>query len=153
MGNFQTMVASLFSVTGHLLPAMREAGWGRVITIASSGVVQPIPNLGLSNSLRSALVGWAKTLAAEVAGQGVTVNTVVPGRISTERIAELDAANARRLDKPIDEIRAESLKTIPMGRLGDPREFADVVAFLASQRASYVTGSVIRVDGGLIRSI
>lgn len=151
--NFEAMVASLFRITAHLLPAMRQAGWGRVITIASSGVVQPIPNLALSNTLRSAILGWAKTLAAEVAADGVTVNTVLPGRVATERIAELDAANAARSGRSIEDTRSESLKTIPMGRIGRPEEFGDVVAFLASARASYVTGAAIRVDGGLIKSI
>ncbi|MDR3514284.1 MAG: SDR family oxidoreductase [Azospirillaceae bacterium] len=150
---FDAMVASLFFVTERLLPAMRTRKWGRIINIASSGVVQPIPNLGVSNSLRAAVVGWAKTLAGEVAADGVTVNTVLPGRIDTERVGELDAAAAKRTGRSVDEVAADSRKTIPVGRYGDPGEFGDVVAFLASTRASFITGSVIRVDGGMIRSI
>lgn len=150
---FEAMVAALFLVTGRLLPAMRAQGWGRVITIASSGVVQPIPNLGVSNALRAAIVGWAKTLAAEVAADGVTVNTVLPGRIDTERVAELDAAAAKRTGREAAVVTEESRKTIPMGRYGDPDEFGAMVAFLASTRASYTTGALIRVDGGLIRAI
>ena len=151
--SFQAMVLSLFSITGAVLPGMRERRWGRIVTIVSSGVVQPIPNLGISNALRASLVGWSKTLAAEVAAAGVTVNCVAPGRIQTERVDELDAAAAGRAGKSVAEIAAASRATIPLGRYGLPAEFGDVVAFLASERASYVTGSVIRVDGGLIRGV
>ncbi len=151
--NFEAMATSLFHITAQLLPAMRAARWGRIVTIASSGVVQPIPNLALSNALRASVIGWAKTLASEVAADGVTVNTVLPGRIRTERVAELDSANAKRSGRAVADVQAESLKSIPVGRVGEPREFGDVVAFLASQRASYITGSVVRVDGGMIRSV
>jgi 3-oxoacyl-[acyl-carrier protein] reductase len=115
--------------------------------------LQPIPNLGLSNALRASIVGWAKTLAAEVAADGVTVNSVLPGRIHTERVDSLDAAAAKRTGKTVEEVAAASCATIPVGRYGAPKEFADVVAFLASERASYVTGSMVRVDGGAIRSV
>lgn len=150
---FETMVNALFRVTAQLLPGMRARGWGRIVNVVSSGVVQPIPNLGISNSLRAAVVGWAKTLAAEVAADGVTVNSVLPGRIHTERVDSLDAAAAARSGRTVAEIAAASRATIPVGRYGTPREFADVVAFLASERASYVTGALMRVDGGAIRSI
>lgn len=132
---------------------MRTRGFGRVINLVSSGVAQPIPNLGLSNALRASIVGWAKTLAGEVAKDGVTVNCVLPGRIHTSRVDELDAAAAMRAGSTPEEVAQSSRATIPMGRYGDPQEFADVVTFLASARASYVTGSQIRVDGGFIRSI
>ena len=150
---FDAMVLRVFEITSLCLPAMREAGWGRVITLGSSGVVQPIPNLGMSNALRSALVGWSKTLSSEVAGDGITVNMVIPGRIHTERVDELDAAAAKRTGKSVEDVATASRATIPAGRYGKVEEFAAVAAFLASEGASYVTGSVIRCDGGAIKSV
>lgn len=150
---FDTMAASLFHLTQQLLPAMTAKGWGRVITISSSGVEQPIPRLALSNGIRAAIVGWSKTLAAEVAAQGVTVNIVMPGRIHTDRVDQLDNSAAERSGKPVDEVAKASAASIPAGRYGRPDEFASVVTFIASECASYVTGSRIRVDGGAIRSI
>ena len=150
---FETMVLSLLRVTGHFLPGMRQRKWGRILTIASSGVVQPIPNLGISNALRSTLVGWSKTLAAEVASDGVTVNIIAPGRIHTDRVDETDRAVAKRDNKSIEDVRRASYTQIPMGRYGTVQEFAATAAFLVSAPASYLTGSIIRVDGGYIRSI
>jgi 3-oxoacyl-[acyl-carrier protein] reductase len=153
ISSFQTMAAHLFHLTGLLLPGMVARGFGRIITIASSGVEQPIPNLAISNAVRSSIVGWSKTLSGEVADKGVTVNVVIPGRIHTDRVDQLDGAAAEKQGKSREEIAKMSRATIPMARYGRPEEFADVVAFLASARASYVTGSKIRIDGGLIRSI
>lgn len=150
---FEAMVAPLFKIAGLVLPGMRERGWGRILTIGSSGVVQPIPNLAMSNALRSALVGWSKTLASEVAAHGITVNMVLPGRIDTDRVGELDAAAAQRQGSSVEQVAAAARAAIPAGRYGRVEEFADVVCFLASERATYVTGSLIRVDGGAIRSI
>lgn len=151
--HFESMVLSVIAVTDGVLPEMRTRRWGRIITSASSGVIAPIPNLGLSNTLRSALVGWSKTLAGEVGADGVTVNLVVPGRIATPRIAFLDEQKAAREERPVSAIRDASTASIALRRYGDPQEYADVVAFLASNSASYVTGSMIRVDGGLLANI
>jgi len=150
---FESMVLSLLTVTDLVLPDMRTRKWGRIVTSTSSGVIAPIPNLGLSNALRSTLLGWSKTLAREVAADNVTVNVVLPGRVATQRIRQLDEARAKRENTAVDRVVADSVSTIPVGRYGDPQEYADVVAFLASARASYVTGSVIRVDGGMLANI
>ncbi len=153
ISNFETMAANIFHLTGRLLPAMRERKWGRILTVTSSGVEQPIPVLALSNGIRSAIVGWSKTLATEVARDGVTVNILMPGRIHTQRVVELDTAAAGRSGKPVEEVSAAAAETIPMGRYGDPEEFANMAVFLASERASYVTGTKIRIDGGATRSV
>jgi 3-oxoacyl-[acyl-carrier protein] reductase len=151
--HFEAMAANLFHLTQRLLPPMAQRGWGRIITIASSGVEQPIPRLALSNGIRSAVIGWSKTLASEVAAQGITVNVVLPGRIHTERVDQLDKAAADRSNSSVEAVAKASMASIPVGRYGRSQEFADVVAFLASERASYVTGSKIRIDGGATRSI
>lgn len=150
---FDAMVMSLVDLTGALMPGMRERRWGRIVTVASSGVVAPIPNLALSNALRSALLGWSKTLASEVAADGVTVNMVLPGRIATSRVAALDSANAQRSGKSVDEVATAALATIPAGRYGSPDEFAAAAVFLASPQASYITGTTLRVDGGALRNV
>lgn len=150
---FNSMVLSVIALTDAVLPGMRARGWGRVITSTSSGVVAPIPNLGMSNALRMSLVGWSKTLAREVGRDGVTCNIVLPGRIATGRIRFLDEKKADREGRTIEDVMTESTSSIPLGRYGEPSEYGDVVTFIASTRAAYLTGSVIRIDGGLIPSI
>jgi 3-oxoacyl-[acyl-carrier protein] reductase len=150
---FQAMFLSIIHVTDLVLPGMRAKRWGRIITSTSSGIVAPIPNLAISNTLRSALAGWSKTLAREVAPEGITVNLVVPGRIATRRIKELDEARAAREAKTVAEIVKLSTASIPLQRYGEPDEYANVVTFLASSRASYITGAMIRVDGGMIQTL
>lgn len=151
--HFESMVLSVIALTDRVLPGMRARKWGRVVTSTSSGVVAPIPNLAVSNALRLSLVGWSKSLAGEVARDGVTANIVLPGRIATDRIRFLDEQRAKREGRSVAEVSAASTGSIPAGRYGEPQEYANVVAFLASEAASYVNGSVIRVDGGMIASI
>ncbi|WP_105036278.1 SDR family oxidoreductase [Cryobacterium aureum] len=150
---FQSIVLPVIALTDRVLPGMRQRQWGRIITSTSSGVIAPIPNLGLSNALRSTLVGWSKTLAREVGGDGITANIVLPGRIMTGRIAFLDEAKATRDGRAVADVTAESEAAIPLGRYGTPDEYGKTVAFLASEAASYITGSTIRIDGGLIASV
>ncbi len=150
---FQSMVVRVITLTNALVPLMKTQGFGRVLTVASSGVFEPISNLALSNTLRGALVGWNKTLASELASYGVTANMLLPGRIHTDRIDELDGANAKRTGRSVDEVRAASVKSIPAQRLGRVEEFAAAGAFLCSAQASYITGTMLRVDGGAARSI
>lgn len=151
--SFESMVLSVIKLTDRVLPGMREREWGRIITSTSSGVVSPIPNLGLSNALRIALVGWSKTLAREVGRDGITANIILPGRIATKRISFLDEQKAKREGRDVAEVSAESVAAIPVGRYGKPKEYGDVAAFLASVPAAYITGSTIRIDGGLIASV
>ena len=151
--HFQSMVLSCIAITDRVLPNMKKKRWGRIITSTSSGVISPIPNLGISNALRMSLVGWSKTLAREVGGDGITANIILPGRIATDRIKFLDEAKAKREGRTVEDVAAESTRSIPIGRYGKPEEYGAAVAFLASQQAAYITGSVIRVDGGLIASV
>ncbi len=140
---FELLLLSAYRLTTLCLPELRRSGRGRVINITSSSVRQPIENLALSNALRPGVIGWAKTLSQEVGADGITVNSIAPGRIETARLAEAFK------DGP----RPEDLKEIPLRRFGQPREIADVVCFLASERGGYVTGAVIPVDGGLTRGL
>jgi 3-oxoacyl-[acyl-carrier protein] reductase len=139
----ELLLLSVVRLTNLCLPYLRASGHGRVVNITSSSVREPIPNLALSNAVRPGVIGWAKTLARELGPDGVTVNSIAPGRIATERLEEVYPDGPSEAD----------LATIPLRRIGDPREIGDVVAFLASDRAAYVTGAVIPVDGGLTRSL
>ncbi|SAL30897.1 short-chain dehydrogenase/reductase SDR [Caballeronia udeis] len=151
--HFRSMVMSVIAITDRVLPGMRAKQWGRVVTSASSGVVAPIAGLAISNALRMSLVGWSKTLAREVGRDGITANVVVPGRIGTDRIRFLDEAKAKREGRTVESVSGESTASIAMGRYGEPEEYANAVVFLASANASYTTGSIMRVDGGLIASV
>jgi Dehydrogenases with different specificities (related to short-chain alcohol dehydrogenases) len=132
---------------------MKERRWGRILNITSIAVKQPVDNLILSNSVRAAVTGFAKTLANEVAEYGITVNNILPGYTATERVEQLARTTAEREGVDPVEIRARWEDQIPMKRLGKPEEFAALAAFLVSERASYITGSSIAVDGGWIRSL
>lgn len=132
----------------EVLPGMRARRWGRILAVGSRAVQEPIEGLALSNIARIALAGYLKTLSREVAADGVTVNMLLPGRIHTRRVERLDRAAAERLGITYEQARVRSEATIPAGRYGRPEEFGDVAAFLCSDRAAYVTGAQVRVDGG-----
>lgn len=135
------------------LPAMRQARWGRILAVGSSGVEAPLPMLAASNVGRAALAAYLKTLAAEVAVDGITVNMLLPGRIATDRVAALDAAAAERRGDDVALVRAASEARIPAGRYGAPEEFGAAAAFLCSAPASYLTGGLVRCDGGLLGNL
>ncbi len=150
---FLSMVSRIIGLSNAMLPGMKQQGWGRILTIASSGVIEPLANLALSNTLRPALAGWSKTLASEVASHGITANMLLPGSIATDRLDDLDGAAAKRTGRSMEDIRAERQSRIPAGRYGRVEEFAATAAFLCSQPASYITGAMIRCDGGAARSV
>lgn len=135
------------------LPELKKVNYGRIIAIASSSVRQPIPNLVLSNTMRPGVYGLAKSLSKELGPLNILVNVIVPGRVLTERIQELDEAAAKRSNESVEAVRRTSISTIPLGRLGEPEELANVAVFLASEAASYITGAAIHVDGGKIDSL
>ncbi|MEO7659568.1 MAG: SDR family oxidoreductase [Pyrinomonadaceae bacterium] len=149
----RSLITSVLDLTRLVLPGMKERGWGRILNITSIAAKQPVDNLILSNSLRAAVTGFAKSLANEVAPFGVTVNNIMPGYTRTERLDELINFLAEKEGITPDEVRGRWESEIPMGRLGQPREFAALAAFLVSERASYITGSSIAVDGGWIKSL
>jgi len=141
---YRTLVLAPRVLCEAALPAMRERGWGRILSVASSSIREPIPHLTLSNAHRMATLGFLKTLAGEVAGDGVTVNTVATGRFATDRLASNFGS--------WEEMERNAPEGVPAGRLGEPEEFGDLAAFLCSERAGYLTGTVIPLDGGLLRS-
>jgi len=141
---YRSLVLAPKALIEATIGGMRERGWGRIVNVASSSVREPIAGLALSNAHRMATVGLFKTLATEVAGDGVTINTVGTGRFATDRLAQMYGS--------IDAAEAQAAQDVPAGRLGQPQEYGDLVAFLCSERAAYLTGTVIPLDGGLLRS-
>lgn len=150
---FHLSFMSALRLTREAVPHMRKVGGGRVINISSYSVKEPISGLVLSNAIRSAVVGLAKTLSRELAKDKILINTVCPGRIDTERARKLSQARAERLKRPVDEVLRDLAAEVPLGRYGTPEETADLIVFLGSERASYITGTTIAVDGGLVRAI
>jgi 3-oxoacyl-[acyl-carrier protein] reductase len=138
------------AIVGAAIPHLRRQRWGRILLIGSSGIQAPLPGLALSNIGRAGLAGYLKTLAGEVAADGVTVNLLLPGRIATHRMRSLDADIATRSGRDVADVTAETVRAVPAGRLGDPAEFGAVAAFLCSGPASYVTGTAVRCDGGMM---
>ena len=147
----QLLTVTPVDLATRLLPGMRERRFGRVVAVLSSGVREPLPELAYSNGGRAALAAWMKTVSSAVAADGVTVNGVLPGRIDTPRVAALDRGRAQRLGVEAAEVRQASEASIPAGRYGDAAEFAAVVGFLASEAASYVTGTFLSCDGGMAK--
>jgi 3-oxoacyl-[acyl-carrier protein] reductase len=142
---YRSLVLAPRALIEAVLPEMRSRGWGRIVNVGSSSTIEAIPHLGLSNAHRLAAIGYFKTLAREVAGDGITLNTVATGKIATDRLAKLSGS----LEAAAEMAREQ----VPAGRLGTPEEYGDLVAFLCSERAAYVTGTTIPIDGGLLRAI
>ncbi len=153
LAGHQLTLLSAVRLIRAVLPAMRAQGWGRIINITSVSVKQPIDSLLLSNVYRPGVVGLAKTLSAQVAAEGITVNNVAPGYTRTHRVLELAQARAIKEGKTVDEVVAETAAGWPMKRMGEPEELAALVAFLASERAGYITGTTIAVDGGAVKGL
>lgn len=151
--HFRTLVSPLVKVTDMLLPRMRQAGFGRILYVAAPGVIAPMAYTTVSQAMRTAVASWLKTLASEVAPDGVTVNTLIPGMIETDRIQDLLRKRSAMDGVPVEQHMQDMLGDVPMGRMGTPREFAAVAAFLASPLAAYVTGSIIKIDGGWIKAL
>lgn len=150
---FDQNLMSFVWLVGAVRPSMEESGWGRILAITSISIKQPLANLVLSNAMRTGVLATVRTLVKELTPLGITVNVIAPGRIATERIEELDQAAAERTGKPIEQIRTESVATIPAGRLGDPSEFANGIVFLASDAARYISGAALQIDGGMLDAL
>lgn len=146
------LVKPMVRLTHLVVAEMQKQRWGRIVFVTSTAVREPIPILVLSNSVRMAVHGFAKTLARQIAAEGITVNCVMPGHIRTDRTLQLATAAATASDRTVDEVLADTVRSIPAGRSGDPDEFGAVVAFLCSDQAAYVTGASIPVDGGALSS-
>lgn len=142
---YRSLVLAPRALIEAVLPEMRSRGWGRIVNVGSSSTVEVIPHLGLSNAHRLAAIGYFKTLAREVAGDGITLNTVATGKIATDRLAKLSGS--------LEQAEEMAREQVPAGRLGTPDEYGDLVAFLCSERAAYVTGTTIPIDGGLLRAV
>jgi 3-oxoacyl-[acyl-carrier protein] reductase len=150
---FETNLMSAVRLSRAAVPHMKQAGAGRIINITSSGVRQVLPGLVLSNSIRAGIINFAKTLAVELGPDNILVNSIAPGRFGTDRVAELDVINARNANISVDEAAQRQMSQIPLGRYGQPEELANVVVFLGSGRASFVSGQTILIDGAASRSI
>lgn len=150
---FQVLVLSFIRLTRLVIPMMKKRRGGSIVFSTSASVKEPIPNLTLSNVLRGSVSALAKTLAREFAAENIRVNQAIPGRIDTDRLKELDSANAKKQNITPEEQRNRMIATIPMGRYGDPDEYASGFVFLLSDAASYITGAVLQMDGGVIRSV
>ncbi len=150
---FRLTLMSVVRLCRAAIPPMKERKWGRIVHITSVSVKQPLPNLLLSNSLRLAVIGLAKSLAVELAPYNITVNSVCPGPIATERMEQLLQAQAQMQNIPLEEARAAWTREIPLARLGQPQELADAIAFLASENAGFITGAALQVDGGMVKFV
>jgi 3-oxoacyl-[acyl-carrier protein] reductase len=142
---YRSLVLGLRVLVGAVVPGMRDRGWGRIVNIGSNSTVEPIPSLTLSGANRLAAIGFLKTLAREVAADGITINTIVTGKFATDRLVENEGS--------LESAERAARESVPAGRLGLPAEFGDLVAFLCSERAAYITGTTIPIDGGLLRSL
>ena len=151
-GAFELLVLSAVRMVRQAVPSMKARGGGAIVVSTSSAVKEPIPNLALSNVVRSSVAALSKTLANELAADGIRVNHLLPGRIDTDRVRELDVIRGKAANSSPDEVRASYSKMIPLGRYGEPAEFGAAAVFLFSDAARYITGASLQVDGGLIRS-
>jgi 3-oxoacyl-[acyl-carrier protein] reductase len=153
LDGFKAHVVCNQILTRALVPGMKDTGYGRIINIISTSVKQPIPGLGVSNTIRGAVASWAKTLAGELGGFGITVNNLLPGFTDTQRLTSLFTAKAEKTGKSLDEVRKEAIASIPAGRLGEPEELGAAIAFLASPAAAYINGINLPVDGGRLGTL